>query len=292
MAKIKSTEGLYPPPEPKVRWAGIIFFAVIHVIGLVGTPLYLWQRGGASASEWALFWTYFVLTNLAITVGYHRHFAHTTFKANPVLRFFLLFFGAATFEQSALKWASQHRQHHQFTDTDRDPYNINRGFWYAHMNWILLFKHRVNYANVPDLQKSKLVMNQHHLYSVWSVGAGIIVPLAIGALTGHLLGSFIMAVCLRLVLVIHSAFFINSYAHMFGTRNYDGTISARDNWLGAIITNGEGYHNFHHRFPNDYRNGIRWHDWDPSKWAIYLFSKLGWAWDLKKTPQSLIKEKL
>ncbi len=288
MAKLKSTNGDYPLPEPKVRWAGITFFIVLHIVGLIGTPLYLWHNGGASAAEWALFAVYFFGTSFAITMGYHRLFAHPTYKANAVVQFLLLFFGAATFEQSALKWSSQHRQHHQFTDTDRDPYNINRGFWYAHMNWILLYKHRVNYANVPDLQKSKLVMNQHHLYTLWSVGGGIILPLLIGFLIGHPLGAFIMSVSLRLVLVMHSAFFINSYAHMFGSRNYDGTLSARDNWLGAILTNGEGYHNFHHKFPYDYRNGIRWFHWDPTKWIIFCFSKLGWTWDLKKTPQSLI----
>ncbi|HTL46713.1 MAG TPA: fatty acid desaturase [Verrucomicrobiae bacterium] len=289
MAKIKGTQNTYPSPIRQTRWVGIIFFIVLHAVGLIGTPLYLIYHG-ASAAEWVLFGSFFALTSLAITVGYHRFFAHVCFKANPVIRFLLLFFGAATFEQSALKWASQHRQHHQFTDTDQDPYNIKRGFWYAHMNWILLYKHRVNYDNVKDLQKSKLVMNQHFYYSLWSVGAGIALPMLIGVLIGHPLGAFIMAVNLRLVLVIHSAFFINSWAHMFGTRNYDGTISARDNWFGVFLTNGEGYHNFHHRFPNDYRNGIRWYDWDPSKWLIFGLSKLNLTWDLKRTPDSLIRK--
>lgn len=289
MAKIKSTDGAYPLPLRQTRWVGIIFFIVLHLIGVVGTPLYLW-RYGATPAEWTLFIAYFLLTNLSITVGYHRLFAHITYKANPIVRFLLLFFGAATFEQSALKWASQHRQHHQFTDTDRDPYNIKRGFWYAHMNWILLYKHRVNYDNVPDLQKSKLVMNQHHLYSLWSVGAGILLPMLIGFWIGHPLGAFIMAVNLRIVLVMHSAFFINSWAHMFGTQEFGHRVSARDNWLGVILTNGEGYHNFHHRFPNDYRNGYHWYDWDPSKWVIYLLSKVGLTSDLKKTPPLMIEE--
>ena len=287
MAKIKSTQGNHPLPRPQFRWVGILFFIVIHTVGLVGTPLYLF-RHRASAAEWSLFLSYFFLTNMAITVGYHRLFAHVTYKTNALTRFLLLFFGAATFEQSALKWASQHRQHHQFTDTERDPYNIKRGFWYAHFGWILFWKHRVNYDNVADLKKSKLVMSQHHFYSLWSVGAGILLPMLIGILIGRPLGAFIMAVNLRLILVMHSAFCINSYAHMFGSRNFDGSISARDNWLGVILTNGEGYHNFHHRFPNDYRNGIRWYDWDPSKWMIFLLSKFGLTWDLKRTsPQNL-----
>lgn len=283
MAKIKSTEGKYPSPEPRRRWTGIIYFSFIHIVGLVGTPLYF-RHVGVSLSEWVLFFTYLTLTSLAITVGYHRLFAHVTYKTNSLIQFLLLFFGAATFEQSALKWASQHRQHHQFTDTDQDPYNINKGFWYAHIGWIMFWKHRVNYDNVPDLSQSRLVMSQHHFYSVWSVVSGILTPVLLGALMGHALGAFIMTVCLRLVFVMNSAFFINSFCHSFGTRAFNQNQSARDHWLGAFLTNGEGYHNFHHMFPTDYRNGIRWYHWDPSKWLIFMLSKLRLTWDLKKTP--------
>ncbi len=291
MAKIKSTGGSYPLPEYQVRWVGIIFFIIIHSIGFIIAPLYIWRQG-LSKAEWILFATYFSLTSLSITVGYHRLFSHVTYKTIAPIRFLLLFFGAATFEQSALKWSSQHRQHHQFTDTPQDPYDITKGFWYAHVGWILFYKHRVNYDNSPDLQASRLVMHQHNWYSLWSVGAGMIIPMAIGFVIGQPIGVFIVTICLRLSLVANSAFFINSYAHMVGSRPYDKTISARDHWLGAILTNGEGYHNFHHKFPNDYRNGIRWYQWDPSKWLIFVFNKIGMAWDIKRTPDYHIKAAL
>ena len=247
------------------------------------------MRYGATKVEWVLFWTYFICSSMAITVGYHRLFAHATFKTSPLVKFFLLFFGATTFEQSALKWASQHRQHHQFTDTPQDPYNIRNGFWYAHVGWILFWKHRMNYNNVLDLKRSKLVMHQHRWYSLWSVGGGMVLPMLIGYAIGRPLGAFVLVLCLRLVLVMHSAFFINSYAHLFGAKNYDGSVSARDHWLGAVLTNGEGYHNFHHKFPNDYRNGIKWYHWDPTKWFICLLSIPGLASDLKRTPEYLIR---
>lgn len=281
MAKIKSTDGIYPLPSRETRWVGILFFIGIHLVAVIGAPLYIY-RYGLSFAETLLFFFYWFMTNMAITAGYHRLFAHACYKTHPLIHFVLLFFGAATFEQSALKWASQHRQHHQFTDTEQDPYNIQRGFWYAHAGWILLWKHRVNYENVRDLRKSLLVMHQHHGYTFWSIGAGVLVPMALGFAIGRPLGVFVMTVCLRLVLVMHSAFFINSFAHTFGTKRFDGSISAGDHWLGAIITNGEGYHNYHHRFPGDYRNGVRWHHWDPTKWFIYLLSKLRLAWDLKR----------
>jgi stearoyl-CoA desaturase (delta-9 desaturase) len=277
----------YEPPRRRTKWAGVILFAVLISCGVFGTPIYIAQRGLA-ASELILFLFYFFATGMAITVGYHRLFAHASYKTNDFIRFLLLFFGAATYEESALKWASQHRQHHQFTDTELDPHNSKRGFWYCHIGWILFYKHSVIHANAKDLLQNKLVMHQHKYYNVWALVSGILLPLAIGAATGHLLGAFLMAVCLRMFLVMNAAFLINSYAHMIGDNQYNRKESARDHWLGAVLTNGEGYHSFHHRFPNDYRNGIRWYHWDPTKWAIFMLSKVGMTWDLKRTPASLI----
>ena len=173
-----------------------------------------------------------------------------------MVRFFFLLFGAATFEESALKWSSQHRQHHLFTDTEHDPYGVNQGFWHAHIGWIMFWRHRTNYNNVKDLRRSRLVSHQHDHHAWWSVGGGLVLPMLIAWWIGHPLGGFIMAVCLRIVVVLHSSFFINSFAHTFGKRTYDSSQSARDNWLCALLTNGEGFHNFHHRFPMDYRNGV------------------------------------
>ena len=262
-------------------WVNIIFFAVTTVVGVVGTPLYLYQFGISSAEIW-LFSLFFIATAMSITVGYHRLFGHVTFKTNKPVRFLLLFFGAAAFEQSALEWCAQHREHHRYVDTDRDPYSIKKGFFYAHIGWLTCWKHDVNYANVKDLKKDPLLINQHRYYYLWAIVAGVVTPLVLGTLTGHLLGAFVIAVCLRLTLVYHATFFINSICHLFGKSTYDIYATAKDNWLIALITFGEGYHNFHHRFPGDYRNGVRWYQWDPSKWLIALLGKLGLARDFKR----------
>ncbi len=281
------TSAIIPLRRKKIRWGSIIFMAVITFFALVAAPIYI-LNVGVSAAEWFLFGFYFVATSLAITVGYHRFFAHSTFKSHPWIRFLLLFFGAATFEQSALKWSSLHRIHHQYTDTERDPYNIKEGFFYAHMGWILFWKQPINYDNVKDLEKVPIIRHQHEHYQLWSLTAGVLVPLFLGFCMGHWQGALILAVGLRIFLVFHSAFFINSFAHTFGSRPYDTTVSARDHWLGAILTNGEGYHNYHHRFPNDYRNGIRWYHWDPSKWIIWTLEKVGLATDLRRTTDDQI----
>ena len=274
-------------PRSKNRWGSIGFILISTLVAVVWAPIYVY-RHGVSRPEAVLFLVYALATSFAITVGYHRHFAHATYKAGSIVRFLILFFGAAAFEQSGLKWASQHRKHHQFTDTDQDPYNIKRGFFYAHIGWILFWKQPVNYENVRDLQKDRMVMHQHEHYTLWSVVAGVLTPLLIGGFTGHWVGALVLCVALRLTLVQHSAFFINSFAHTFGQKNYDLDSSAKDHWLGAVLTNGEGYHNFHHRFPTDYRNGVLWYHWDPSKWFIYCMERLGVARDLKRTSESQI----
>jgi len=279
----------YPLPTRRVRWVGLTFFIVLHAVALIGTPLYIYHRGIAGP-EVALFVGMCAATGLSITVGYHRLFAHSAFKASPVVQFFVLLFGAATFEESALKWASQHRQHHRFADTAHDPYGVNRGFWHAHIGWIMFWRHRTNYRNVKDLRRVRLVAWQHDHHAWWSVGGGFVLPMLVAWWIGHPLGGLVMAVALRIIVVLHSSFFINSFAHTFGTQPYDGKNSARDNWLAALLTNGEGFHNFHHRFPNDYRNGWRWYHWDPSKWIIFALSKCGLAWDLRRTSNERIAE--
>ena len=265
----------------KNNWVNISFFTITTLAGIVGAPVYAYHYG-ISTSEVALFLFYFAATGLSITVGYHRLFAHSTYKTNSVVRFFLLFFGAAAFQQSALQWSSQHRDHHRFVDTDRDPYSIGNGFFYAHIGWLIFWKFETNYDNVKQLQNDSLVMHQHRYYNQWAIGAGIATPVLIGFLTGHLLGALLIGVGLRLTLVYHTTFFVNSVCHMFGTATYDIDSSARDNWFTAIFNFGEGYHNFHHRFAVDYRNGVRWYQFDHGKWTIAILEKLGLAWDLRR----------
>lgn len=289
--EIELGTGDFKPPKRHTRWMAVFFMPAITLVGFIGTPIYIYYNGLA-ASEFALFMFYLVATSFAITVGYHRYFSHRVFKTNPVIHFLLLFFGAGTFQKSALRWASQHRQHHQFTDTELDPHNSKRGFFFSHAGWIMFYKHDVNFKNVVDLSKSKMTVHQHKYYNWWSVLSGLVIPMALGFAIGHPLGAFIMTFCLRISLVLNMAFFINSSAHMIGTKGFDSKVTAGDNWFWAIVTNGEGYHNFHHKFPNDYRNGYLWYHWDPSKWFISILSGLGLVHGVVKTSDHKIRETL
>lgn len=258
-------------------------------MALIACPLYVAYHG--IRPETVLLTVFMTAaTTMAITAGYHRLFAHRTYRAAALYRFFMLAFGAATFQQSALKWSSLHRTHHQYTDTDRDPYNIKKGFFYAHVGWILFYVRGVDYANVKDLRESRLVELQNRDFQWWAIGFGIVMPVLIGAAYGAAWEAFLFAVGLRLFVVFQTVFFINSFAHTFGSATYDKQASARDNWIGAVLTGGEGYHSFHHRFPSDYRNGVRWYHWDPSKWFIRASSFVGWTWDLQRSPEKQILE--
>ncbi len=271
----------FEPPQQKVNWRNISFFALTTVLGLVAAPIYVYHFG-VSISEFLLFAFFMTVTPLSITLGYHRMLAHLTFKGSSLVQFLVLFFGAGAFEQSALKWASQHRDHHRFVDSELDPYNIKKGFFYAHIGWLIFWKHTVNYENVKDLAKSRMIMHQHEHYKLWAITSGVLLPLAIGLLTGHVLGALLISIAFRITLIYHATFCINSVCHTFGKATYDIYSTAKDHWLAAIITYGEGYHNYHHHFPSDYRNGVRWYQFDPTKWAIAILAKLGLAWELKK----------
>jgi stearoyl-CoA desaturase (delta-9 desaturase) len=271
-------------PYRKNNWRNILFFGLTTAFALVGVPLYATFLGFTRLDA-ALFLFMAFATMMSTTLGYHRLFAHRAFEAHPIVQFFCLFFGAGTFQQSVLTWASQHRDHHRFTDTDRDPYNIRKGFWYAHMGWFLFYEHEVDYSNVRDLASDRMIRHQHDHWLLWAVVAGFAFPLMIGWFAGNLWGALVVSCLLRLAVVHQSIFLINSACHMFGTATYNARQTARDSWVCALLTNGEGYHNFHHAFPNDYRNGIRWYHWDPTKWAIRCLAWAGLTRSLKFTPE-------
>lgn len=269
--------------KENLNWLNTVFLISSPIIAALGTYAWL-QVDGFSWQIIALAVVFYYLTGLGITVGYHRLFSHRSYKAGSFLKLMALIFGGCALQNSALKWCNDHRVHHGKVDTDLDPYNINEGFFYAHMGWILLSENIDDYKYSRDLLNDKLVMLQHKFYLPMIVVFGFLMP----ALIGHFafdsfLGGLFVAGFARVVLVHHCTFFINSLCHMIGNRPYDAQQTARDSWFIALFSFGEGYHNFHHTFQSDYRNGIRWYHFDPSKWLIALCAKLGLAWDLKVT---------
>ncbi len=283
-----------------INWATVLFLVGSFLLAAVGTPLYAWRFGVTSFDIW-----HFVVmcyaTGLAITIGYHRLFAHRSFEGARVVKIVAGLFGAATFENSILCWSSEHRYHHSYVDQDGfpyDPYNISKGFLHAHMGWLFRkMRPELPRSNVKDLAKDPfLVWQDRHIMALMIV-MGFGLPTLIGLLHATWVGAslvqgalagFLFGGALRIVCVQHATFFINSLAHTLGRQPYDSEGTARDSGIVAFFTFGEGYHNFHHTFQADYRNGIRpWH-FDPGKWVIFLLERTGLAWDLKKLPAETI----
>jgi stearoyl-CoA desaturase (delta-9 desaturase) len=208
------------------------------------------------------------------------------------VRLFFMVFGTMAIQNSILVWSAGHRVHHRYVDdNERDPYSARRGFWFSHIGWMLRDypSGEPDFNNVRDLQKDPLVTFQHRYYLPLVLVTNIGFPLLVGWLAGDLWGTFLLAGLLRLVISHHATFFINSLAHMWGTQPYNDQNTARDNPLLAFLTYGEGYHNFHHIFAHDYRNAVRWWQWDPTKWLIRSLAAVGLASRLRRTPDVTIQ---
>ena len=277
--------------KPRLLWANVLMFALTLAASLTIVPWYGFTFGYSMAA-WVWFAVLLYANGLAITGGYHRLWSHRTYDSHWSLRFIYMILGAMALQNSVLVWASGHRNHHQYVDdADRDPYSASRGLWFSHIGWMLRRypSGEVDFSNVRDLQKDPLVAFQHRYYYVLAIGLNVLVPLALGWLHGDLWGVFLLAGVLRLVVSHHFTFLINSFAHAFGRQPYTDENSARDNGWLAFLTYGEGYHNFHHQFAHDYRNGIHWWQWDPSKWIICSLSWIGVTRRLKRTPDVAIQ---
>jgi len=272
-------------PFEKVNWLISSFLIGTLFLAVTAVPVYLWFFG-LDTFQAVLFFVMFFACGFSITIGYHRLFSHRTFEAHWIVRLFTLVFGAAAFENSVLLWACEHRSHHKHVDDDNDPYCISKGLFHAHIGW-LLFKldPPPPFDNVADLKKDPLVMWQHHHIHWIGAAVSFVLPAISGFLWGgwvSALGAFLIAGVARVVILQHCTFCINSLCHYLGTRPYSSKCSARDSWLMALVTFGEGYHNYHHEFQHDYRNGVKPWQFDPTKWIIWSLSRLGLAGKLRR----------
>ncbi len=268
-----------------------IFIITYHVLLVVAWILYFSFCTPSLAMIITTIILYFA-TGLSITAGYHRLYSHTTYKTNPVIEAVILFFASMSVQSSALRWSFEHRLHHAYVDTDRDPYSINKGFWYAHILWLFKKPLPIDQKVVADLVKNPLVAFQHKHYLKCMLATNILMFLFVGWLLGDYLGAFVLSWWTRLFMLHHSTWFINSLAHYWGSRSFCQEQTAVDNYIISLLTFGEGYHNYHHTFANDYRNGIRWYHFDPTKWLIWALNKMGMAHNLKRVNNYHIKERL
>jgi len=268
-------------------WIISAFIFVNHVIAIFVLFYYLrvkWQLYVIGA-------VYSWLQLLAATCGYHRLWSHRSFEASLPLKYFLAIMGAASFQGSAKWWVERHRLHHRFTDTDQDPYDSTRGLFYSHYGWLLekpKYYDKMRLVDFSDLYEDPVVWWQIKFLPYGYVLLGLVLPAMVGWCYDDTLGGILWVGVMARIFSWNGMFFTNSLAHWLGDRPYDPRSSARGSLLCAVLCNGEGNHNYHHEFPIDYRHGVKWYEWDPTKWFIYVMSLLGLARNLRRVPEELI----
>jgi stearoyl-CoA desaturase (Delta-9 desaturase) len=201
--------------------------------------------------------------------------------------------GGGAAENSIRRWTRDHRAHHRFTDTDKDPYSVRKGLLYSHIGWLVLKQDpkRLGRSDISDLNTDPVVVFQHKHYELIVLFMGFILPSCFcGIGWGDWWGGLVYAGILRIFFVQQATFCVNSIAHWLGDQPFDDRNSPKDHVFTALLTLGEGYHNFHHEFPSDYRNAIEWHQYDPTKWSIWLWKQVGLAYDLKTFRQNEIEK--
>ncbi|HJN55549.1 MAG TPA: fatty acid desaturase [Candidatus Poseidoniales archaeon] len=281
-----------------ISWPTTLFITltpIFAIVGAVGHTLIF----GISWIDLVTLLVFYLIIGMSVTAGYHRCFAHRAYEARWPLRLGYAIMGAAAVEHSAIVWSATHRTHHKFSDKEGDPHSSKKGMYWAHMGWMFI-NEKPPLAKVPDLMEDPILRWQNrHIWKITflaAFGLPILVGAVIGALTptrgdilARTLGCFIWAGLVRIVLIHHTTWLINSAAHGFGRQPYTSEDGSKDNELVAIFTLGEGYHNFHHAFQGDYRNGVRWWQYDPTKWWIKFNTFIGMTHSLKRAPTRAIQ---
>jgi stearoyl-CoA desaturase (delta-9 desaturase) len=264
-------------PEERLNWKTSLPFFLVHLLCLLAFVT------GVSKTALVLFLTLYWVRMFFITAGYHRYFSHRSYKLGRVMQFVMAFGGASAVQKGPLWWASHHRDHHRYSDTDLDLHSPLKGFWWSHVGWILCDKNNAwnpddikDFAKYPELRW----INKHDAVAPWMLG---IFSWYIGGWSGLVFG-FLCST----VLLWHSTFAVNSLAHVMGRRRYATTDTSRNSVLVALLTLGEGWHNNHHYFQASSRQGFFWWELDISYYVLKMLSWVGLVQDLKQPPERML----
>ena len=279
---VPSTALSAEPVPARRRSVGQIFNAVGIVLIHIGT-IYAFFRG-IDAGLLAMAAASYFVRMFAVTGVYHRYFSHRTYKTSRLFQFLLAFLGTSATQKGPIWWASAHRRHHKYSDTERDIHSPKqRGFWYAHMGWWLGREHEAtDWTQVRDLAKfpELVFLEKWHVLGVFAC-MGIAASLR--GFDGFLWG-YVVSTCF----VMHATFTINSLAHVYGSRRYETTDTSRNNFWLALIAMGEGWHNNHHHYMNSANQGFYWWEIDLSYYVLKGLEKVGLIWDVRKAPQHIV----
>ena len=267
-----------------VHYPALVFLAVTHLLALGSIPFLYFH--GIHIGEAIFYFATYLLGGFGITALYHRAWTHNAVCFARPVEYILAIFAVFMLQMPARQWISTHVLHHQHTDSDDDPYNIQRGFWWAHFEWIIFSP--VPAIEVPArLNDNPVVLWQERYYWVLSALLNVGLPICLSVAIGSPWWGGVLLSALRVVLSNHVIYAVNSVCHMWGVRPFTRDVSARDVWWFPF-TLGEQYHNYHHAFPRDYRHGVGRYAFDPTKWLINILARVGLARNLVAMSDSRI----
>ena len=260
--------------EQSINWSTASFMFIFHAGALAGLYFFSWKLLLLSI---VLNW---VAGSLGIGIGYHRLLTHKGFQTPKLVEYFLTVCGTLALQGGQINWVVTHRIHHAFTEKPGDPHSPRDGRWWAHMGWILRgtaqqHEEKVMRRYAPDLMKDKFHVVLNRFYYVPLIISGVVL-FALGGVPALLWGVFV-----RVTFGLHATWLVNSATHLWGTRRFETTDDSTNNWLIALLTFGEGWHNNHHAFPTAARHGLKWYEIDINWWGIKALKLMGWARGIK-----------
>lgn len=278
-------------PPLQIAWLNVYLITALHGMALYG--LYILPR----TKPWTWVWmgVCFILGGTGITIGAHRLWSHRSFKATWSLRLFLMLMNCMSAQNDIFEWVRDHRVHHKYSETDADPHNAKRGFFFSHVGWLMVRKHpdvrtKGKQIDMSDLYADNIVMFQRRHYKPLTIIFNIILPTLVPWYFWNeaLWNSFFVCFAFRYAYSLNVTWSVNSFAHIWGSRPYDETISPSQNLVANLGTLGEGYHNFHHCFPQDYATSELGTYINLSKFFIDFFALVGLAYDLKTASKEAV----
>lgn len=284
------------PRKLQLVWRNIIIFVYLHAVAVYGFYL-MFTSARIYTSIYSIIM--YQLGGFGITAGAHRLWSHRAYKAKWPLRLFLAFCNTLAFENSVIEWSRDHRVHHKYSETDADPHNAKRGFFFSHMGWLLCKKHpdviqQGKKIDISDLYADPITRFQHKYYMLLMPVICFVLPVPIPVWLWN--ETWTNAFCLnifRYIFTLHASWLVNSAAHMWGDRPYDKYINPSENVMVSVLALGEGWHNYHHTFPWDYKAAeLGKYSLNFSTCLIDTFAKIGWAYDLKSVSEDMIKKRV
>ncbi|KAF7269347.1 acyl-CoA Delta-9 desaturase-like [Rhynchophorus ferrugineus] len=293
-SKTVANEAELEPRTYDIVWRNVIAFAILHLVALYGVYLAI-TSAKLLTTLYAI--VLYQMGAFGITAGAHRLWSHKAYKAKWPLKLILVLCQTLAHQNSVIEWSRDHRVHHKYQETDADPHNAKRGFFFSHMGWLLCKKHddvklKGKGIDMSDLYAEPLLRLQHKYFGIlMPIGCFVLPTIWPIIFWGETLGNAYCLNIARYVLTLHATWLVNSAAHMWGSKPYDKYINPTENLFVSLFAIGEGWHNYHHTFPWDYKTA----EYGRLNWTmvvINLFSRIGWAYDLKTVSKEMIEKRV